>query len=89
MDECAARHLPVVIVNPGGVYGPGGVTPTVTAVISAVNGRLPAMLAGALSIVHVDDVAQGHLLAMDRGTVGERYILGGANGRRRVRRTCL
>lgn len=75
VDDYASRGLPVVTVNPGGVYGPGGVTPTVTAVIGAVNGRLPAMLGGALSIAHVDDVAQGHLLAMDRGTVGERYIL--------------
>ncbi len=75
VDGYAARGLPVVIVNPGGVYGPGGVTPTVTGLIGAVNGRLPAMLGGALSIAHVDDVAQGHLLAMERGAVGERYIL--------------
>jgi dihydroflavonol-4-reductase len=75
VDDYASRGLPVVTVNPGGVYGPGGVTPTVTAVVSAVNGRLPAMLGGALSIVHVDDVAEGHLLAMQRGRAGDRYIL--------------
>lgn len=75
--EYAARGLPVVTVNPGGVYGPGGVTPSVTAVISAVNGQLPMMFGGMLSMVYVDDVARGHLLAMERGGVGQRYILSG------------
>lgn len=77
VDEYVAQGLPAVIVNPGGVYGPGGVTPSVTAVIGAVNGQLPAIFGGMLSMVYVADVAEGHLRAMARGRVGQRYILSG------------
>jgi dihydroflavonol-4-reductase len=75
VDDYAAGGFPVVIVSPGGVYGPGGVTPSVSAVVSAANGTLPAMIPGALSMVYVGDVAAGHLRAMDVGRPGERYIL--------------
>ena len=69
----------VVIVNPSTPVGPGDVKPTPTGrlVLDAAAGRMPAYVDTGLNIVHVDDVAAGHLLAFDRGTPGERYILGG------------
>jgi len=69
----------VVIVNPSTPVGPGDVKPTPTGrlVLDAASGRMPAYVDTGLNIVHVDDVAAGHLLAFDRGTPGERYILGG------------
>jgi dihydroflavonol-4-reductase len=69
----------VVIVNPSTPIGPGDVKPTPTGqiVLDAVSGRIPAYVDTGLNIVHVDDVAAGHLLAFHRGRVGERYILGG------------
>ena len=71
--------VPVVIVNPSTPVGPGDVKPTPTGrlVLDAAAGRMPAYVDTGLNIVHVDDVAAGHLLAFDRGTPGERYILGG------------
>jgi dihydroflavonol-4-reductase len=77
--EAAARGLPVVIVNPSTPIGPGDVKPTPTGqiVLDAARGRTPAYVDTGLNIVHVDDVAAGHLLAFHRGRVGERYILGG------------
>ena len=75
----AARGVPVVIVNPSTPIGPGDVKPTPTGriVLDAARGRTPAYVDTGLNIVHVDDVAAGHLLAFHRGQVGERYILGG------------
>jgi len=72
---------PVVIVNPSTPIGPGDVKPTPTGrlIDDAVHGRMPAFVDTGLNIVHVDDVAVGHLLAFERGTVGQRYILGGEN----------
>jgi len=69
----------VVIVNPSTPIGPGDVKPTPTGriVLDAARGRMPAYLDTGLNIVHVDDVAAGHLLAFHRGRAGERYILGG------------
>jgi dihydroflavonol-4-reductase len=69
----------VVIVNPSTPIGPGDVRPTPTGqmVLDAASGRMPAYVDTGLNIVHVDDVAAGHLLAFHRGRVGERYILGG------------
>jgi dihydroflavonol-4-reductase len=69
----------VVIVNPSTPIGPGDVKPTPTGriVLDAACGRMPAYLDTGLNIVHVDDVAAGHLLAFHRGRAGERYILGG------------
>jgi len=71
--------VPVVIVNPSTPVGPGDVKPTPTGrlVLDAASGRMPAYVDTGLNIVHVDDVAAGHLLAFDRGRPGERYILGG------------
>jgi len=71
----------VVIVNPSTPIGPGDARPTPTGriVIEAASGRIPAYVDTGLNVVHVDDVAHGHLLAYDRGKVGERYILGGEN----------
>jgi dihydroflavonol-4-reductase len=79
--ELAAAGLPVVIVNPSAPIGPGDARPTPTGrvVIEAARGRIPAYVDTGLNVVHVDDVAEGHLLAFERGRVGERYILGGDN----------
>ena len=77
--EAAGAGLGVVIVNPSTPVGPGDVKPTPTGqlVLDAAAGRMPAFVDTGLNIVHVDDVAAGHLLAFDRGRAGERYILGG------------
>ncbi len=76
-----ARELrfPVVVVNPSTPVGPRDVKPTPTGVMirDAAAGRMPAYVDTGLNIVHVDDVAEGHLLAWERGTPGEKYILGG------------
>jgi dihydroflavonol-4-reductase len=73
------RGLPAVIVNPSTPVGPRDVRPTPTGriLVEAATGRMPAFVDTGLNLVHVDDVAQGHLLALDRGRIGERYILGG------------
>ena len=77
--NAAARGVPVVIVNPSTPIGPGDVKPTPTGqiVLDAARGRTPAYVDTGLNIVHVDDVAAGHLAAFHRGRIGERYILGG------------
>ena len=73
------RGLPAVIVNPSTPIGPRDIKPTPTGrvIVEAASGRIPAFVDTGLNLVHVDDVATGHLLAMDRGRIGERYILGG------------
>jgi dihydroflavonol-4-reductase len=75
----AERRLPAVIVNPSTPVGPRDVKPTPTGrmILEAALGRMPAFVDTGLNIVHVDDVAAGHLLAEERGRIGERYILGG------------
>jgi dihydroflavonol-4-reductase len=77
--EAARAGVPVLIVNPSTPVGPGDVKPTPTGriVLDAAAGRMPAYVDTGLNIVHVDDVAAGHLLAYHRGRLGERYILGG------------
>jgi dihydroflavonol-4-reductase len=77
--EMAAKGLPVVIVNPSTPIGPGDVKPTPTGqtILDAARGRMPAYVDTGLNVVHVDDVAAGHLLAFQRGRVGEKYVLGG------------
>ena len=76
-----ARELrfPVVVVNPSTPVGPRDVKPTPTGVMirDAAAGRMPAYVDTGLNIVHVDDVAEGHVLAFERGVAGEKYILGG------------
>ena len=76
----AARGLPVVIVNPGHVFGRGDVYRSSTDLVRRfLRRQIPAYVDGALNIVDVDDVARGHLLADERGEPGERYILGNRN----------
>jgi dihydroflavonol-4-reductase len=76
-----SRGLPAVIVNPSTPIGPFDIKPTPTGriVVEAARGRMPAFVDTGLNLVHVDDVAAGHLLAMEKGRIGERYILGGQN----------
>lgn len=75
------RGLPAVIVNPSTPIGPGDVKPTPTGriIVEAARGRMPGYVDTGLNVVHVDDVALGHLLAAQHGEVGRRYILGGEN----------
>ena len=74
-------NLPVVIVNPSTPIGPRDIKPTPTGkiVVDTLNGNMPAYVNTGLNIVHVDDVARGHYLALQSGHIGERYILGGEN----------
>jgi dihydroflavonol-4-reductase len=78
---CRERGLPAVIVNPSTPIGPRDIRPTPTGriIVEALRGRIPAYVNTGLNVVHVDDVAEGHLLAFDKGEVGERYVLGGEN----------
>jgi dihydroflavonol-4-reductase len=80
--ELAARGLPVVIVNPTAPVGPRDVKPTPTGqvIVDFLNRAMPAFLDTGLNWVHVRDVAVGHILAAERGRVGERYILGHGDG---------
>jgi len=75
----AERGLPAVIVNPSTPIGPYDVKPTPTGriIVEAARGRIPAFIDTGLNLVHVDDVASGHLAALHKGKIGERYILGG------------
>jgi dihydroflavonol-4-reductase len=75
----ADRGLPVVIVSPSTPIGPRDVKPTPTGriIVEAAQGRMPAFLDTGLNLVHVDDVAEGHLMALEKGRQGENYILGG------------
>ena len=80
--ELARRGLPVVIVNPSAPVGPRDVKPTPTGkvIVDFLNREMPAYLDTGLNYVHVRDVAIGHILAAEKGRVGERYILGHAAG---------
>jgi len=73
------RALPAVIVNPSTPIGPRDVKPTPTGrvIVEAMAGRIPAFVDTGLNLVHVDDVAAGHLLALERGSIGQSYLLGG------------
>lgn len=73
--------LPAVIVNPSTPVGPRDIKPTPTGqmILDCATGRMPAYVETGLNIVHVDDVAEGHVLAFEHGTIGEKYILGGEN----------
>ncbi len=81
LDLAARESLPLVVVNPAAPIGPRDIKPTPTGkmVLDTARGRVPAYIDTGLNIVHVDDVAEGHALALERGRVGERYILGGEN----------
>ncbi len=79
--EFAASGLPVIIVNPTTPVGAGDIKPTPTGkiIVDFLRGHLPAYVDTGLNLVHVADVAEGHLLAEEKGRVGERYLLGGEN----------
>ena len=79
--KLAREGLPVVIVNPSAPVGAGDVKPTPTGrvIVEFMKGRMPAYIETGMNIVDVDDVAAGHLLAMQKGRIGERYILGNKN----------
>jgi dihydroflavonol-4-reductase len=80
---CMAREgLPVIIVNPSAPVGPRDVKPTPTGqvIVDFLNGKMPAYLDTGLNWVHVRDVVVGHILAAEKGRIGERYILGNAEG---------
>jgi dihydroflavonol-4-reductase len=85
--ECVATKLardglPIVIVNPTAPIGPRDVKPTPTGqvIVDFLNRKLPAYLDTGLNWVHVRDVAAGHILAAEKGELGERYILGNEEG---------
>ena len=79
--KAASAGLPVVIVNPTTPVGPGDWKPTPTGriILDFLNGKMPAYVDTGLNLVAVEDVAAGHLLAAEKGCIGERYILGGRN----------
>ncbi len=81
LDLVRQEGLPVVVVNPAAPVGPRDIKPTPTGkmIRDAAAGRVPAYIDTGLNIVHVDDVAEGHVLALERGRIGERYVLGGEN----------
>jgi dihydroflavonol-4-reductase len=82
VEEMVANEtLPAVIVNPSTPIGPRDVKPTPTGriIVEAARGRVPGFVDTGLNLVHVDDVAEGHVAALRRGMIGERYILGGEN----------
>jgi dihydroflavonol-4-reductase len=85
-EKCVQRAieqdaLPAVIVHPSTPIGPRDIRPTPTGriIVEAASGRVPAYVDTGLNLVHVDDVAAGHVLALMHGRIGERYILGGDN----------
>jgi dihydroflavonol-4-reductase len=79
--EFAAAGLPLIVVNPSTPMGPWDWRPTPTGrvIVDFLKGRMPAYLETGLNVIHVADVARGHLLAEARGQVGEKYILGNEN----------
>jgi dihydroflavonol-4-reductase len=85
------KGLPIVIVNPSAPVGPGDVKPTPTGqvIVDFLNRRLPAYLDTGLNWVHVRDVAVGHILAAEKGRLGERYILGHEQGNWTMQQTLV
>jgi dihydroflavonol-4-reductase len=79
--EMCREGLPLVVVNPTTPVGPYDVKPTPTGqiIVNFLNGRMPACVNTGLNIVDVEDVAKGHILALEKGRTGERYILGNKN----------
>jgi dihydroflavonol-4-reductase len=89
LDLFRKKGLPVVIVNPSAPVGPRDVKPTPTGqvIVDFLNRKLPAYLETGLNWVHVRDVATGHILAAEKGSLGERYILGNKEGNWTMRET--
>src|SRR5689334_17055535 len=81
VESMISNGLPAVIVSPSTPIGPRDIKPTPTGqiVVNGATGRMPAFVDTGLNLVHVDDVAEGHLLALEQGKIGENYILGGAD----------
>jgi dihydroflavonol-4-reductase len=79
--DAAKSGAPVVIVNPTAPVGPGDWKPTPTGriILDFLRGKMPAYVDTGLNVAAVEDVAAGHLLAAEKGRIGERYILGGRN----------
>jgi dihydroflavonol-4-reductase len=79
VESMIAEGLPAVIVSPSTPIGPRDIKPTPTGriIVNGAMGRMPAFVDTGLNLVHVDDVAEGHVLALERGKPGEHYILGG------------
>ncbi len=81
VEEMIGQGLPAVIVSPSTPVGPRDIRPTPTGriIVEAAKGRMPAYVETGLNLEHVDDVAEGHMLALTKGQTGENYILGGHN----------
>ena len=77
----AREGLPVVVVNPAFPFGERDIAPTPTGrfIVEALKGRVPGYMEGGFNVVDVNDVAEAHVLAEEKGRVGERYILGDHN----------
>ena len=73
--------MKAIITNPSTPIGPGDIKPTPTGkiILDVLEKKMPAYVDTGLNFVHVDDVAEGHFLALKNGKIGERYILGGEN----------
>jgi dihydroflavonol-4-reductase len=81
VEEMIGHGLPTVVVSPSTPVGPRDIRPTPTGrmIVEAAKGNMPAYVETGLNLVHVDDVADGHMLALTKGRVGENYVLGGHN----------
>jgi dihydroflavonol-4-reductase len=80
VQKAVARGLDAVIVNPSVVYGAGDIyRKSDSLIVAAVKRRIPALVEGGLNVVHINDVVEGHLAALERGRCGRRYILAGDN----------
>lgn len=81
VSKLARAGLPVVIVNPSAPVGARDIKPTPTGqvIVDFMKGRMPAYIETGMNLIDVDDVAVGHLHAMEKGRIGERYILGNRN----------
>jgi len=88
-NEMVRNGSPVIIVNPSAPLGPRDMKPTPTGqiIVDFLNGAMPAYLDTGLNWVHVCDVAAGHILAAERGVIGQRYILGHAGGNWTLKQT--
>lgn len=75
------KGVPLICVQPAAIYGPGDRKPTGRFITSLLNGRVPALFPGWVSLVFIDDAARGHVLAAEKGQIGERYILAGTVGK--------